>query len=88
MLTLCDWGGSIFTFLLLTLLLHESGQLKNSNKNKKKPWYDELWSVILSIRTAMNTPLDLKMSTTVPQEQALALSFLLHASTYGSGNTV
>ena len=63
MLTLCDCGGSIFTFLLLTLLLHESGQLKNSNKSLKKHWYDELWSVILSIRTAINTPLDLKMST-------------------------
>ena len=35
MLTLCNCGGSVFTFLLLTLLQHESGQLKNKNKNKK-----------------------------------------------------
>ena len=65
MLTLCNCGGSVLTFLLLTSLQHESGQLKNKKnlKKKKKHWYDELWSVILSIRTAINTPLDLKMGT-------------------------
>ena len=64
MLTVCNCGGSVLTLLLLTLLQHESGQLKNlKNLKKKKRWYDELWSVILSIRTAINTPLDLKMGT-------------------------
>ena len=67
MLTLCNWDGSIFTTSpkISDFTIIRTRSVEKIKKKNIKNIGDQLCGVILSIRTAINTPLDLKLDTNI-----------------------